>query len=107
MSAPDTRFWFKPKSHGYGATPSNWKGWAATTAFSLALGIASVATMLALKDTGSILAYLVWFLAVLAAVYGFTQFARARTDGDWAWRWKGQKYVDIYDPEKQQNCNKS
>ncbi|HEU4381635.1 MAG TPA: hypothetical protein VFR73_23945, partial [Hyphomicrobiaceae bacterium] len=23
-------YWFKPKSHGYGATPANWKGWAAT-----------------------------------------------------------------------------
>ena len=27
--------WFKPKSHGYGASPANWKGWAATFAFLL------------------------------------------------------------------------
>jgi hypothetical protein len=23
-------YWFKPKTRGYGATPANWKGWAAT-----------------------------------------------------------------------------
>ncbi len=25
--------WFKPKTYGYGATPSNWRGWAATGVF--------------------------------------------------------------------------
>jgi len=25
-----SEYWFKPKSHGYGASPANWKGWAAT-----------------------------------------------------------------------------
>ena len=28
-----TQYWFKPKSHGYGATPANWKGCVASLAF--------------------------------------------------------------------------
>ncbi len=96
--------WFKPKHHGYGATPVTWQGWLVTALFAVALGLGSVMTMLALRDTGSVLGYAAWFAAVLGAVYAFTQFARAKTDGEWAWRWKGQKYADIYDPEKQQSC---
>jgi hypothetical protein len=36
-----SRYWFKPHTHGYGATPSGWKGWAAIGVF--------VATVLALS----------------------------------------------------------
>jgi hypothetical protein len=25
-----TRYWFKPKRYGYGATPATWEGWAFT-----------------------------------------------------------------------------
>jgi hypothetical protein len=28
-----TRYWFKPKRYGYGATPVTWQGWCATAAF--------------------------------------------------------------------------
>ena len=28
-----TSYWFKPHSYGYGATPANWRGWAATGRF--------------------------------------------------------------------------
>jgi hypothetical protein len=101
-----SQYWFKPKSHGYGATPVTWEGWLLTGLFALALGLGSVMTMVALKDSGAVLGYIVWFAAVLGSVYAFTRFARLKTDGEWAWRWKGQKYADIYDPEKQQSCEK-
>ena len=26
-------YWFKPRAYGYGATPSNWKGWAAIACY--------------------------------------------------------------------------
>ncbi|MCB1504050.1 MAG: hypothetical protein KDJ47_03650 [Hyphomicrobiaceae bacterium] len=106
MANGGNEFWFKPKTHGYGATPSTWQGWLATSLFSVVLGIVAVSGMLSLKGTGSIAGYVVWFVGVLGGVYWFTQFARKRTDGEWAWRWKGQKYADIYDPEKQQGCEK-
>ncbi len=35
--------WFRPKSYGYGATPANWRGWAATAAFAIGL-VARLAT---------------------------------------------------------------
>jgi len=101
-----TDYWFKPKTHGYGATPANWKGWVATALFSAVLGLGSVASMLALRGTGSVLGYAVWFVAVLGAVYAFTAFAKAKTDGEWAWQWKGQKYADVFDPAKQQSCDR-
>ena len=33
--------WFRPKSHGYGATPADWRGWAATAVFAIGLVAAS------------------------------------------------------------------
>lgn len=107
MAANETKYWFKPKRHGYGATPVTWQGWLVTTVFAAMIGIVAVAGMIALKGTGNVMGYVVWFLSVIGGVYWFTQLARARTDGEWAWRWKGQKYADIYDPAKQQSCDKS
>ncbi|MCC0011590.1 MAG: hypothetical protein H6875_14230 [Hyphomicrobiaceae bacterium] len=104
MAEGESAYWFKPKHHGYGATPTTWQGWLVTTVFAIALGLGSVVAMLALRDSGSTLGYAAWFIAVVAAVYAFTRFARRHTDGEWAWRWKGQKYADVYDPEKQQRC---
>ncbi|MGD9667925.1 MAG: hypothetical protein AB7U75_02600 [Hyphomicrobiaceae bacterium] len=106
MASGQTTYWFKPKRHGYGATPVTWQGWLVTGLFSVALGIVAVGGMMSLKGTGNVLGYVVWFLGVLGGVFWFTQFARKRTDGEWAWRWKGQKYADIYDPAKQQGCEK-
>lgn len=99
-------YWFKPKHHGYGATPVTWQGWLVTGVFAIGLGLGSVMTMLALRESGWVIGYFAWFAAVLGAVYVFTQFARKKTDGEWAWRWKGQKYADVYDPDKQQSCEK-
>ena len=28
-----SQYWFKPKTYGYGATPANWKGWAAVAVY--------------------------------------------------------------------------
>ena len=28
-----SQYWFKPKTYGYGATPANWKGWAAVAGY--------------------------------------------------------------------------
>ena len=53
-------YWFKPKSHGYGATPSTWQGWLATGLFSVVLGIVAVG---AFTFTASLI---VWSLITLA-----------------------------------------
>ena len=33
MDEAQKDFWFRPKRYGYGAEPSNWKGWLATFAY--------------------------------------------------------------------------
>ena len=99
MARSSNEYWFKPKTHGYGATPATWQGWLVTLGFVAVITFFSVAVMLAMRETKPVAGYLAWALMVLGSVYAFTQFARKRTDGEWAWRWKGQKYADLYAPE--------
>lgn len=81
--------WFMPKSHGYGASPANWKGWLAVAAFialQLALALALMiipAEQAALTETG----IAIWVAAMLAASVAFTWLCRWKTAGDWRWRW--------------------
>ena len=76
-----TEAWFRPKNFGYGSTPSNWKGWAVTVAFPLLV----VALVLAAQH-GAISA--LWCAAVvLAATAIFVALVKAKTSGEWRWRW--------------------
>ena len=83
-------YWFKPKTYGYGATPNNWMGWAATGAYVVVMLSASV-LLLGLElnpGTGpSFWQIAVWALLVAALTGGFVWLARAKTDGQWGWRW--------------------
>jgi hypothetical protein len=85
-----TQYWFKPKTYGYGAAPANWQGWVATVAF-IALVLAGSAVLLAsqqnLPSGPSGLRIGVWALFIAALTLGFIALARAKTDGQWAWRW--------------------
>jgi hypothetical protein len=82
--------WFKPKRYGYGATPSNWKGWAATVAFILVVLATTLFIFVSQPNGGTpptpwqISA---WLLVVAILGVGFTLLARAKTDGQWGWRW--------------------
>ena len=42
-----TRYWFRPKRYGYGATPSTWEGWAFT---GLVVAIVAVAASLLFRN---------------------------------------------------------
>jgi hypothetical protein len=83
-------YWFKPKTHGYGATPCNWKGWAATGAFVVIMLLAAI-LLLGLQPkpgTGlSAWSITAWALIVAALTIAFVWLARAKTDGQWGWRW--------------------
>ena len=85
-----TEYWFKPKSYRYGATPANWKGWVATLAF---LGLVFAVPFLiaaSQQSSGSApsgWAIGVWMSTVPVLVAGFVWLARAKTDGQWGWRW--------------------
>ena len=84
MSEP----WFKPKTHGYGATPVTWQGWALTAAY-----VASVLLLTLFflvpppgRSIGAPMAFL-WLGLVMVVTYAFLRVSKARTDGEWRWRW--------------------
>ena len=85
-----TQYWFKPKTYGYGATPANWQGWLATTVFVAVLLSASVVILASQQNPPSgpgAWQIEAWALAVSALTLGFVWLARAKTDGQWTWRW--------------------
>ena len=83
-------YWFKPKTHGYGASPTGWKGWA------LILGVVAVNLVLmavlllvpilrgGIPGFGDFVLFLV--LDTLLII-GLLYVVRKKTDGDWKWRW--------------------
>ncbi len=85
-----TDAWFKPKPYGYGATPLNWKGWAATLAFVSVVFATSLLVFLWQPNGGT--APSIWQIAAWLAIAailtgGFIGLARAKSDGQWGWRW--------------------
>ena len=82
--------WFTPHTYGYGATPSNWKGWAAVGAYVvvlLALSLPLVTWPADMPAGPRIWQLITWALLVAALTLGFIRLARAKTDGQWNWRW--------------------
>ncbi|MBU2581206.1 MAG: hypothetical protein KJ622_05780 [Alphaproteobacteria bacterium] len=100
MTKKDDEFWFKPKHHGYGATPKNWKGWLATAAFAVFIPLLSVAWILSLQEQHRALGVVMLVFAVGYLVWRFIEFSRRKTDGEWMWRWNGQPYRKMLDDEK-------
>ena len=85
-----SEFWFKPKTHGYGASPTGWKGWALILGAVLVNFVFMAALLLAPLIAGEIpgLAPFLLFLVLDAALMiGLLRVVRAKTDGEWRWRW--------------------
>ena len=83
-------YWFKPKSHGYGAAPANWKGWAATAGFIVATWIILWPWILSPSLAGeqpSAAGIVTTFAALAVATLGFVWLSKIKTDGAWKWRW--------------------
>ena len=82
--------WFRPKMYGYGAAPANWKGWAATFAFIAVVAIVTVALLASQPNTLTDFTswrFAAWAVIIAILTVGFVWLARAKTDGQWAWRW--------------------
>ena len=81
-------YWFRPKTYGYGATPTTWEGWAVVAA-SVILIVA--AALLILPYRAQSPAALIVFFAVEAVVLaGLWIVCRRKTEGEWRWRWRGR-----------------
>ncbi len=85
-----SQYWFKPKAYGYGATPSNWKGWAAVAVF-VAVIVGLTLPLLAwpadMPASPKVWQVATWGLMVALLTFGFVRLSRAKTDGQWSWRW--------------------
>lgn len=82
-------FWFKPKTWGYGAYPTNWKGWALTLGFVVVVNLLSLPLMVlpALHNIALTPAQIVcWAVLTAAITVGFIWLCRVKTDGEWKWR---------------------
>ena len=79
-----SRFWFRPKTYGYGVTPVTWEGWAVVVAY-----IAVVLTVvLRLIGHDHTFTTQLSAIAVIAAATGVMVFVSSqKTDGDLRWRW--------------------
>jgi ABC-type Co2+ transport system permease subunit len=85
-----TPYWSKPKTYGYGATPSNWQGWAATGVFVIVVMALSLLLLGLEPKPGTGLGALrigIWALMVAGLTVGFVWLSCVKTDGQWAWRW--------------------
>ena len=87
-------YWFKPKTHGYGAAPANWKGWAVIPAFMLVLYAAMwpwfLAPVLAGEEPTTV-GLIATFALGAVVVLGFIWLCKVKTEGGWAWRWEDDK----------------
>lgn len=85
-----TDYWFKPKTHGYGAYPTSWKGWALIGVFAL-LQLAMASVLLVPDAAGQQtvdLTRLAGFLLGTAVITAaFLWICMRKTDGEWGWRW--------------------
>ena len=72
----DDDHWFIPKSHGYGATPANWKGWAALGVFALVLFALSFAVLHLSGAPPGAERIGIWLAAVCVLTGGFVWRAR-------------------------------
>ncbi len=83
-------YWFRPKRYGYGAEPSNWKGWLATAAYvAFVVGVSLDRLVLPATD-GQALAgpdIALWIAVLLAVTLAFIWLCWVKTDGEWSWHW--------------------
>lgn len=81
-------YWFKPKTYGIGATPANWKGWAAIVAlgaFILALLAVLILPPALRGGEPSLTRVILLIVLETGAIILFLLVARKKTDGPWRW----------------------
>jgi hypothetical protein len=77
-----SEFWFKPKTFGYGATPTTWEGWAVVAIYSLVV-LGCVVAMTVRKDSFS--AFVSSMAMIVVATVVLVVVSVQKTDGAWGW----------------------
>lgn len=73
------KYWFKPKTYGWGATPTTWEGWLVVVGF--IAYILSISSFLTRNMMGS---YFLYFSIGIAAII---VISIKKTEGKWKWNW--------------------
>jgi len=81
-------YWFRPKTYGYGATPTTWQGWAVTAA--AVIVIAAAALLIPNYGGRSPSAWIGFFAVEAVVIAALWIISRRKTDGEWRWRWRGR-----------------
>jgi hypothetical protein len=79
-----SRYWFKPKRYGYGATPVTWEGWALVA---VVVAVVAGSGFLLLAGAPDITRLVIWWTIVALAVAVTVAVSKPRTEGVWRWRW--------------------
>jgi uncharacterized membrane protein AbrB (regulator of aidB expression) len=77
-------FWFRPKTFGYGATPTAWQGWAVIAGYGLVV-LGCVAAMYLRKESLATIASSITIMIV--ATIMMVVVSVQKTDGAWRWNW--------------------
>ena len=81
-------YWFRPKTYGYGATPTTWQGWAVTIGSVIVI---AAAALLILSYRGqSPAAWIIFFAFEALVLAALWIVCRRKTEGEWRWRWGGR-----------------
>ena len=82
-------YWFRPRRYGIGATPITWQGWLFIVVFVPILLFVIEVPLYALKLFGITIAgpwIAGWPLVTLPVTLVFILIAKAKTNGEWRWR---------------------
>jgi hypothetical protein len=80
-----SRYWFRPKRYGYGATPVTWEGWALVAGFVVI--VAGSRFLLLGGEMPGLTRTAIWWGIVVLAVAAMVMVSKSRTAGAWRWRW--------------------
>ncbi len=72
------KYWFRPKTYGYGATPSSWEGWLVTLFFILLI----ISRTVQLQE--NTLRFFVEFIIILIVLIIIIKY---KTEGKMKWNW--------------------
>lgn len=85
-----TKYWFKPKTYGYGLTPISWEGWVVTLIFVGILVLAAYANQMFLYPRPEEVAGFVLDVTVFTTL--FTLLCKGKMNGKLGWRWGKKKW---------------
>lgn len=79
-----SRYWFRQKQFGYGATPNSWQGWLITIAGALLIAALAFGADF-VRDNG--LRLMLIGIGMPMILIPFILIAHTKTEGGWRWRW--------------------